>query len=465
MKLVSKWFVGAFLIGSTFPVSAELSDSDALLRRLTELEDEQKKSQQMIKELRSEIKTLNSDVTKVKEERLDAPLYVGSKSKKRPAPKSTFKPLNRSAFPQLEKESRFIIQSHDTEFNLGIDGTLIGRYEMNHRKDDGLGSGDTDQGFEMTGTRINFQGKLYSDYGYWVRVNADEHGDPSIDAAIGYYNFNEDTILVLGQFPSVLNREQFLPVDKVQTQESSPTNYTFDPFGYKGVMLAYHTPRVVYRGIINDGYRSINNGPFEEASAQWAIAGQVSGMLIGGKSDWSRFDNFTSRPGDNFIWMVSGALHTQKGASHGADNAGNPVDSSDDMSLGMIESSMEGDGWNFYVSGYSRRTDLGLTTVNDYGLVFQGGLWVAKHFELYSRYDVTIPDSDRLVEDDKFRTFTTGINFYPLPHTDNIKIGAELLYMFDAEADSIVQPNEFSSVRASSSGDQFVFRTQALMQW
>ena len=91
------------------------------------------------------------------------------------------------------------------------------------------------------------------------------------------------------------------------------------------------------------------------------------------------------------------------------------------------------------------------------GFVIQGGHWVAKHFEVYGRFDMTIPDSDRDVLDEDFRTLTAGLNFYPFPETDNVKFSLEGLYMFDAESESIVEPNELASVRAAAD-DQFVLR-------
>ena len=66
----------------------------------------------------------------------------------------------------------------------------------------------------MTGTRINFKGDLYEDFGYWVRFNADSFGDPSIDAALAFWRINEDATIVVGQFPSTLTREQSIPADK-----------------------------------------------------------------------------------------------------------------------------------------------------------------------------------------------------------------------------------------------------------
>jgi hypothetical protein len=361
----------------------------------------------------------------------------------------------------LALESQFVLQSQGGDFKLAIDGLLVTRYQFNHRKDDGTGSSDSDQGFANTGARINFRGNLYRDFGYWVRFNADDSGDPFIDAAMGIYYINPNTTIVFGQFPSLLTRDQGIPVDKIQVQESSPTNYTFDPFGFQGVMIGYHTPRMVFRGIINDGYRSSNNTSFDEASADWAFAGQVSGMVVGDKDDWPRFNNFTSRPGGYFAWLLNGAFQVQQGASNL-----DPSGDDSDLFLAIAESSMEGDGWNLYNSFFYRYTDPSSDgkRADDFGFVVQGGAWVAKHVEVYSRFDMTIPDSDRPTQDDNFKTVTTGVSFYPFPHTDNIKFSTEFLYMFDAESKSIVEPNQFSSVRAAD-GDQYVIRAQAHIRW
>lgn len=77
---------------------------------------------------------------------------------------------------------------------------------------------------------------------------------------------------------------------------------------------------------------------------------------------------------------------------------------------------------------------------------------------------MTIPDPDRPTEGDKFRTFTTGIAYYPFPAYDFIKWSTEWLYMFDSEVDSIVQPSKFTSV-AAADGAQWVIRTQFNIRW
>jgi hypothetical protein len=456
------------LVCATTNVSAAHDDFDVLLRRLAEVEAEQAKSRETIEALRSEVATLRTEAKVEPAQAADVGGIVEIEIAPNPGIQETVPALGgstRSAFPELADESRFILRSHDERFEFGIDGLMATRYEYNYRDDDGTGSSNSDQGFENVGTRINFKGYVYDDFGYWVRLQGDEFAsDPFVDALIGYYKINKDTTLVFGQFPSILNRENGLPLDKLLALESTPTNYAFDPFGYKGVMLGYHTPKLVFRGIINDGYRSISNSAFDEASADWAFAGQVMGMAVGDEGDWDRFNNMTSRRGEDFAWQLNGAFHVQEGSAHGGDS---DVDGSDDVFLAMVESSMEGNGWNLYSSGYYRETDGPSTGFNakDMGFVLQGGAWFTTHAEWYARFDIVMPDNDRLIENEDFRTWSTGINYYPLAHTDNIKLGAEVIYMPDAEAESIVQPNTFNSIQASPEGDQWVFRTQAHLRW
>ncbi len=444
-------------IGMSASVSGAQDDLDSLRRRLAEVEAQQAKSQETIEELRSLIGALGKDAEE------DGGFVARLSQKAAPSVASAPGPARRSMFPELADESQFVLKSEDEAFTFGIDGLIVARGEYSHLDDDGTGSSRSDQGFEMTGSRINFRGSVYSKFGYWARLQADEFGaDPFFDAFMGIWYVNENTTLVFGQFPSLLTRENGTPVDKLTAIEATPTNFTFSPFGFKGVMLGYHTPRLHFRAIINDGYRSSGNSYFEEPSANWAVAGQVLGMAVGDDDDWQRFNNFTSRPGSDFAWLLNGSFFVQEGAS----NLDPDGKESDDLFLGIVESSMEGNGWNLYASGYYRRTDSSTEgfEVDDLGFVLMGGLWVSEHFEVYSRFDMTIPDDDRLLENDDFRTVTSGVNYYPLPHTDNIKISTDLVYMFDAEADSIVQPNVFSSVRAGSD-DQWVFRTGAQIRW
>ena len=131
-----------------------------MLRRLNALEAEQAKSQQTIKALRSEIKTLRTENKAIRTETKYEQL---NEQKTRTIPTSeteipaddlslespSASPAQRGGaiFPELANESQFVFRTESGDFSLGIDGTIIGRYEVNRRKDDGTGSSNTDQGY------------------------------------------------------------------------------------------------------------------------------------------------------------------------------------------------------------------------------------------------------------------------------------------------------------------------------
>jgi hypothetical protein len=75
-------------------------------------------------------------------------------------------------------------------------------------------------------------------WGFFLKLEQELTADGRLIGIVRYgRRFNEDATLVVGQFPSLLNPDQGIPADKLQVQESSPTNYTFDPFGYQGVVV------------------------------------------------------------------------------------------------------------------------------------------------------------------------------------------------------------------------------------
>ena len=450
MKIPATLLAAALACAAPLSQALEQSELDLLIKRLAEVETRQAQTQQVIADLRRQIEQAGAGGTS-REARVLAEKVIQPEPR-REIPAEAFYP---ALFPQLADESRFILRTADNEFSFGIDGLLVGRAEYNYRSDDGTGSSEHDSGFETTATRINFCGYVHGNYGYWARLNADEFGsDPVFDALVGTYSFSDSTILAVGQFPNLMTREQGLMVEKIQAVEATATNNVFDRFAFKGIIVGHHRPRTIVRGIVHDGYRSFANGydEIDGPSADWAVAGQALGMLIGDESDWKRFNNITSRPGSELAWQVNAAFSVQS----------NP-----DIYLGILESSFEGDGWNIYTSGYYRDSDEDFDDVGgkDLGFVFQGGMWTGRHTEIYTRYDITRPDSDRPQEGDAFRTITAGPYYYPKPRTDSIKFQGEVLYMLDPEAESLVEPDALTSVRASPDDGQFVFRTQAQLRW
>ncbi len=466
-------------IGTTTAVSAAQDDLDDLQRRLAELEAEQAKSRQTIDALRTEVDTsqatiegLRSEVDTLRAESDDNWLTEQRAEEIRALVTDVLAdadvrasllqsgvpgPQHRSVFPNLAYDSQFVLQSHDGAFKLAIDGLINTRYEYNHRGD------VEDRGrFEMTAVRVNFRGHVFEDWTYWVRLNFDD-GTGFFDTAVGIYHFNEDVNIAFGQFPSLMTRENSTTIDKLQTGEVSPTNSVFDPQAFQGALLSLHSEKLVFRGQVSNGVAAVSNEFDDPGNADYALTGMLSWMAIGDGGDWNRFLNFTSRPGSGDpALLLGGAIHWQQG-SENIDPAGRESD----LFLAIAEASFEADGWNLYGSFNYRYTDPSSEGIeaNDFGFVLQGGAWVAEHVELYSRFDMTIPDSDRPTMGDEFKTLTGGVAYYPFPSSDNIKFLAEVLYMFDAQSASIVQPSRFTGVAPSDEGDQLVLRFQANLRW
>jgi hypothetical protein len=442
-------------------------EADELRSRLERVEEEQARSRETIRELRAELdeSRRREDARNQDLDSTIAELVAGQAETVRLLDGSAARPRGkggRDLFPELAHDAQFVLSSRRGDFSLAIDGLIMGRWEFNRRKDDGTGSSETDQGFEMTASRIYFQGSVYGDWGYYWRINGDDFGDPEIDAYVMTWEVAEGTTLVFGQMPSLLTREQALSAHALQVQESTPTNYYFDPFGFKGLMLSYRQPRYIVRAIVHDGFRSLSNSAFDAASADWAVAGQFSYLASGEDGDWGRWNNFTSRPGSSDAWLLSAAFSAQQGSENL-----DPDGDESDLFWGCVESSWEGSGWNLFGAGYLLHSDPSTIgdEATDWGFVVQGGMWVATHLETYGRFDMTIPDGDRPVENEDFRTITAGVNYYPIPDTDNIKYGLEILYMLDAESESVVEPNVNSSVQASPEGDQVVVRMVFSLRW
>jgi len=369
-------------------------------------------------------------------------------------------PNNRAIFPNLTIDSRFVLETEDRDFKLQLDGMVVFRYEVNHQSDDGTGTSGDQHRFNRTGTRVNFRGHVYRDFSYWFRLNFDE--DLAFtDTAVVIYHLNEDVNLAFGQFPAIWLREGATTADLLQTVEASATNTVFDPTAYQGVMLGVHLDKLLLRGLVSDGVFSISDVFNNPTEADYGLGGQVGWMLVGDEDDYTRFANFTSRPGSDFAMLLDASFNWQQG-SRNID----PTGLKSDLLLAVAQASLEGDGWNLYSGFMYRYTDPSSDgfRAEDYGFVLQGGAWLCEHFEGYSRFDMTIPDKDRPTEGNDFRTFTTGLIYYPFPESDNIKLTTEFLYMPDAESDSIVEPNRFSSVTPAA-GAQRTVRVQALLRW
>lgn len=76
-------------------------------------------------------------------------------------------------------------------------------------------------------------------------------------------------------------------------------------------------------------------------------------------------------------------------------------------------------------------------SLNNFGLIVQGGVLVAPRHQLYMQYNLVSPgfDSGRFTN---FNSLTAGYSFFPFIRTNRWKISAEAGYLFNALDDTLV---------------------------
>jgi hypothetical protein len=303
-------------------------------------------------------------------------------------------------------------------FRLNVGGMIQFRYTMTFTDSDGFDDG-FESGFENRRTKLAFSGTLYDDWFFRVVGGFDRSGDGFNleDAYIGY-TFEQGFKAMAGQFKAPVLREEMVRSSKQLAAERSATNEFFTHNWVQGIAAVFGGGEDDWKlyASINDGANS-QNSPFEGSNeADFAATARFEYKFAG---EWSQFDDFTSRRGDDFAGMIGAAGHFQTGSFNNGfiGNTNNPADIDINLFLYTVDVSLEGDAWNLYAAFIGRYLELktlgaGKQDLNDFGLVIQGGYRFTDDFEVFARYDGIFADSDWGTSDDTFNFITFGINQY-----------------------------------------------------
>ncbi len=365
--------------------------------------------------------------------------------------------------PSAGHDGGFFIQSADGAFRLSAGGVLQFRYAYNHL----TGSGEDDEsGFFFPRVRLWLNGTGPGPLSYRVRGQfsgsnkegfAEERtigGFFELDQAWANIKLSDHWGLRLGQQSSEFSRENDLAPQDQLGVNASPTDSVFGFGGYQGVRLAYQGDDARLFLTFSDGMRNKNSDYDDPRNADFALTAKGDWLIAG---EWSRFGDFTSRPGSEFAMMLGSGIHWENGADVG--------DPARNLSLlgAIAELSLEGNGWSLYSAfHYFRNTFLrtGDEHFDDYGLVVQGSLYLTDRIEPFVRFDAVFADADRPERNQDFRTITAGLNYYPFPGSSAVKASLDVMYMLDDEADALVNPSSNTGVQASTGDDQLAFRAQ-----
>lgn len=388
-------------------------------------------------------------------------------------------------------------------FSVDVGGYTQVRLSLNARDDASLDN-DIAWGFSNARSRINFGGNVFSeDWGYFVQlgfgddteVRAPVAGQASqassgpsdswvFEDAYGTYKIGNGWDMKVGQFKMPFLREELVGDTDQLAVDRSITNSAFTQARSQGLQLGYSSDSFRFFGAISDGLRTANTDYVSSAEADFAFTARGEFMWAGA---WSQAEGFTSWQNSAFFGMVGAAAHYQTGGgtfntAAGGVGPGNPPSDPADVDLFGLTAdvTVKGNGWNAFGAFIWTSTDggnpgvanvaypgtgtpggPGASSMDDIGLVLQGGIFVAPQWELFGRFDIIMPDSSRTTpRDDDFSSLAFGVNYYISPDSQAAKFTAQLQYFLDQETTGIAPASTLHGLLGSSEDGQFTVTAQ-----
>ncbi len=419
------------------------------------LAEDQSTQEQLIRELLEEVRSLRERVEQLeaqaegKTEVADDTVVTGSKM---PAePKSD--PQGVTAGYAKTGGNGFFIRDKEDQFRLNIGAYTQTRYNMNWR-DSSSGGNNFSRGTSMNRTRIFFEGKYTDQYGYHFRLNMNNSDD--VELVVGYLkrNFDENWSMRVGAQFMALSREDWMYAQDVLGLEYSPNDFTFATGSSVGIQPHYQAKKQrFWLGVSNGAFGHKEEFP-STSTADIMLTSRYEYQLVG--ENWAVWDDLVGRRGRErgILLGVAGAYQRDWKDS----STGTAAEKSSEL---ITDISFNGDGYQVLVSG----TWLWLEPkvgqdFNNYGLLAQGGYFIAEPWQLYGRYDLISP-GDMPGNQDTFNALAVGINYFPFAWTNRWKFSGEAGYLFESLDKTIVAPSGSLGWLASDEDGQWNLRFQA----
>lgn len=352
--------------------------------------------------------------------------------------------------------AQFVIED-EAGPSLKIGGYMMFRYGASFADEINATDRDIAAGFMMRRAKISMESNFADDRAHTKFVLATDRSTGTVYLEDAYVEYDAtDTVkLRAGQFKMGLLREENTSSTRQLAAERSTTNRAFTQGFSQGVQATIDpNDNSRWTFSINDGLGQANTS-FTSDSADFAATGRYDHFFQGNKR---RFRDMTSFRGSDFVSTIGGAVHFETG--------GETIGSTDqDLLQWTVDGSLEGDGWNGYGAFIGRTTDTaGMDEYTDWGVIAQGGYFIADDKELFARYDALIPDGDRAT-DELFQTITGGINWYLVPESHSAKVTADVGVSFGEQDMSIAPATSATGLVATSDDSQVVARVQILLQF
>ncbi|MHC4991039.1 MAG: porin [Planctomycetota bacterium] len=327
----------------------------------------------------------------------------------------------------------FFLRSTDGNFSLQVGGRLQVRFVYNRRD-----SPDRDRwGFEVRRLRLDLAGHVVDPrLQYRVQLaNTGTGGTRLNDSFVRWAPAGELAIRA-GRYRPPLLREERVSSKRQLAAERSLVRSAFIQQRAIGIEVAGRHERLRWQAALMDD----NGGGLDEDEI-WLASTRLE-VLLGGR--WSHLTDFTSFPTDEggpTLALGGGVLYRDDDAA------------GERRWRWTADASGEWAGVNAFVAFVGNHTD-GVESLDQYGLVVQGGVFVTSGVELFARYEWG--DSDTAAPD--LSVVTVGVNGYIARH--DLKWTVDVGYGLDEVAEFWASSG--AGWRADEPGDdgQIVVRTQ-----
>ena len=350
------------------------------------------------------------------------------------------------------KLNGFFVRSPDDAFRLNVGAYTQIRYGMNWRgSEPGRAGEDFTRNASINRTRLFLEGQYTEALNYHFRINIDDTGDADLIVAYGQWNFAPDWSVRVGEQFMALSREDWMFAQDVLGVEFSANDFTFAIGSSIGAQVHH----------VDGNHRwwaGFSNGAFggKETfgsldAADIAFTGRSEWQLEG--EDWSVWDDLVGRRGraDGWLFGVAGGYQLRLKDSPKPDHGAEVI----------ADLSVNGDGYQAMIAGTWAAIDPdGGDWYNNYGVLLQGGYFVADRTQLYTAFEWIDP-GDQPGDLDPFTTVSVGVNFFPFVRTNRWKFTAEVAYLFGRLDQTIVAPSDSLGWLASDESGQLNIRLQA----
>ena len=309
---------------------------------------------------------------------------------------------------------------------------------------------DNRWGFENRRTRLRFFGNVVDPtWKYFIQSDFGTSGTLGLLDAYIKKDFENNWYALGGKFVLPFSREMLVSHSKQLLVERSIVQNYFLVGRSQGVMFGYKGEQFKFDAAISDGMGAAGGtaaGALVEDS-EYALTARAEFLAQG---TWDQFKDFTSWEGEEFGFLLGGAVHFE------SDEYGTAAGPESETFRWTVDGSFEFGAANLYAAIFGNHvTADGMEDMDQYGFVLHGGVFLNEDWELFGRYEWADEDATGI---DDLNIITVGIVKYFSGH--QIKWTTDLGYALDEVTSTFSTAGAGWQADASGQDGQTVLRTQ-----